>query len=298
MVNIGINIESSIGIGDKIQWTTIPESFYKYYGVKLIDAKKSWVFDHNPYVRRDVDGLFNPKFRDLDGNETSFPCLYCLEEHWINPNEKSTHDLTVNGDIVPVTIKHLWQHRNFEPVYSRAEWFNKILGIQSWHNRHLDFPRSPRLYKFDDPKNVKPTQISIHVGPSNNNSSQYIPDFVLKKIKERYTNYNIVQIGSKKDFDSPFEDKRGLDIWETVKTIAQSAIFIGVNSGPMNIANCYPHISKKLIMNREDHWEKKLDRFQPLDHKTSESFGWADLGWQYYVTDENDVNSMYSYKRI
>ena len=36
MVNIGIDIESSVGIGDKIQWTTIPESFYKYYGVKLL----------------------------------------------------------------------------------------------------------------------------------------------------------------------------------------------------------------------------------------------------------------------
>jgi len=68
VVNIGIDIEGSKGIGDKVQYSGLPESFYKFYGIKLIDVKKSWVFKHNPYVRRDVADFFPLKFKDKEGD--------------------------------------------------------------------------------------------------------------------------------------------------------------------------------------------------------------------------------------
>lgn len=49
---IGI-INNGPGIGDKIQFTSIPENFYKNTGQKLVDLSNSWVFDHNPYISRD-----------------------------------------------------------------------------------------------------------------------------------------------------------------------------------------------------------------------------------------------------
>ena len=50
------------------------------------------------------------------------------------------------------------------------------------------------------------------------------------KIKERYSGYKIIQIGSPTDNQSPFIRKTGLNIWESIKTISQSSIFIGINS--------------------------------------------------------------------
>tara|TARA_R110000824_G_scaffold272682_1_gene461188 strand:- start:499 stop:1446 length:948 start_codon:yes stop_codon:yes gene_type:complete len=315
VVNIGIHIEPLVGIGDKVQYSALPECFYKYYGIKLIDVNKSWVFDHSPYVRRDVADFFPLKFKNKEDEKTGMPCIYSEEKDWINSNYKKTHTLNIDGETKHVIIAGLW--RNFDAITpaSRSELFNSLLGIDSRARLDLDFPRGPRLYRYEDPHNVKPDQIAIHIGPSHS-TSQVIPDHVLNEIKNRYSNYNIIQIGSEKDNDfcwtharhdhqhlrndfPSFVDKRGVDIWETVKIIAESAIFIGINSGPMNIANCYPHINKKLILLNDGQWEKEaFCRFEPLSARLTPSFGWVDFGWQYYTTDDYDVGRMYSYKKI
>ena len=76
-----------------------------------------------------------------------------------------------------------------------------------------------------------------------------------------------------------------IKIWDTVKTISESSIFIGINSGPIHIANCYPHISKKIIMKESNeppcfHSAK----FDPLSDAFSEFNTWVDFGWQYFNT--------------
>lgn len=53
--HIGIAIRSDIGIGDKIQFSSLPENFFRLTGEKLIDVSKPWFFDHNPYVIRDEE---------------------------------------------------------------------------------------------------------------------------------------------------------------------------------------------------------------------------------------------------
>lgn len=42
-------------IGDWVYASSLPENFYKITGQKIIDLNKTWVFDHNPYVDRDVE---------------------------------------------------------------------------------------------------------------------------------------------------------------------------------------------------------------------------------------------------
>ena len=40
------------GIGDKLQFSSLPENYFLNKGEKLIDLENSWVFDHNPFVLR------------------------------------------------------------------------------------------------------------------------------------------------------------------------------------------------------------------------------------------------------
>ena len=51
----GITFKGATGLGDKIQFTSIPENFYNHYGHKIIDVDRSFVFDHNPFVSRDEE---------------------------------------------------------------------------------------------------------------------------------------------------------------------------------------------------------------------------------------------------
>jgi|TARA_R100000084_G_C4651371_1_gene149907 hypothetical protein len=288
-MRFGIDIEGHNGLGDTVQFTNIPEYFYKVTGgVKLIDIKKTWVFDHNPYVLRDVHDFPVFKQHDENGNPCKLPVVY---------------DETFKANL-------LWRTdgNGQKDATSRSYWFSRAIGVEPRDHIELDLPRGPRLYKYEDPKEVNPTQIAIHIGPSNHprrggGEGRYIPKNVLERIKLRYPNYDIIQIGSLNDHESEFIDKRGAEIWETVKIIAQSAIFIGVNSGPMHIANCYPHINKKYIITStvENESVEDITQFLPL---VGESFdrmewaGWVDHGWQYYNTKDFDIGCTYSYKKI
>lgn len=57
-----------VGIGDGIQFTSLPENYYKKTGYYLIDLSEPWYLDYNPFVQRkhpakNVKELWNyPKF--------------------------------------------------------------------------------------------------------------------------------------------------------------------------------------------------------------------------------------------
>jgi hypothetical protein len=292
--DIYIHIDAN-GIGDRIQWSSLPEAFYKWYGRKLIDVNRSWVFDNNPFVQRRDDSL-NRKIKITD---IELACLYCDKIDWVNPNQEGMNFVSPNADAHKLLVFDLFpSYLDHNITSSRNFWLFERLGIYPNQKPELDIPRGPRLYKYEEPNNVKRDQITIHVGPSRS-TKQYIPDYVMEKIKERYSGYKIIQIGSPTDNRSPFIRKTGLNIWESIKTISQSSIFIGINSGPMNIANCFPHISKKVIINSNIEWQKQeTERFEPLGAKIVGNFGWVDFGWQYYTVENHDVGRMYSYKRI
>lgn len=53
-MNLGISIKDTIGVGDKIQFSSLPENYFAATGKRLIDVSRCWIFDHNPYVERSV----------------------------------------------------------------------------------------------------------------------------------------------------------------------------------------------------------------------------------------------------
>lgn len=56
-MTITISIKHSMGIGDAIQFTTVPENYFRFTGQKVIDATNHWVFDNNPYIIRNPDEI-------------------------------------------------------------------------------------------------------------------------------------------------------------------------------------------------------------------------------------------------
>lgn len=52
--NRGFTIRQ-VGIGDGIQFTSLPQNYFMETGHRLIDVSKPWYLDHNPYVIRDIE---------------------------------------------------------------------------------------------------------------------------------------------------------------------------------------------------------------------------------------------------
>lgn len=49
---LGISIKNTIGIGDQVQFCSLPENYFRCKGERLIDVSRPWFFDHNPFVIR------------------------------------------------------------------------------------------------------------------------------------------------------------------------------------------------------------------------------------------------------
>lgn len=43
-----------VGIGDGVQYTSLPENYFRETGKKLIDISEPWYLDYNPYVQRGI----------------------------------------------------------------------------------------------------------------------------------------------------------------------------------------------------------------------------------------------------
>lgn len=52
-MRLGFTIRDYIGVGDRIQFTSLPENYFRATGKKLVDVSRSWIFDHNPFVDRE-----------------------------------------------------------------------------------------------------------------------------------------------------------------------------------------------------------------------------------------------------
>lgn len=49
----GITVKPTIGIGDGLQFSSLPENYFRETGERLLDISRPWFFDHNPFVVRD-----------------------------------------------------------------------------------------------------------------------------------------------------------------------------------------------------------------------------------------------------
>lgn len=234
-------INNAQGIGDKIQFSSLPEIIFHNTNKKVIDYNNCWVFDHNPHVIRgnhDYDKIINP---------------------WdISHSYKADYYLSIS-----------------ERFFKNSEFSDFKITL-----------RHPRLYKFEDIK-IIPNRVVIHT--TGKSEGGQINDEVLHHIKNTYSNFDIIQIGGLDDKPTEFINKLGLSLWETAEIIASSSIFIGVNSGMMNIANCYPRINRKIILNRDD-----LDTISPLNPNT----GWLDYNVQYFNQTQFDIGTTYSFLKL
>lgn len=274
---IGI-VNSGGGIGDKIQFTSMPENYYYSFGKKLVDLQHLWVYDHNPYVERlgpnnggVMDGTVGVAI-DLYKNQLFFkegdkPCIGLIKFQ----DEKS--------------------------YVSQPDRFKQLFSISRVRLRH------PRLYRFEELQGEKLGIVTVHT--TGKSEGGEMPDHVIDQIAQNYKSYSIYQVGGSSDKDTPFIDRRGLGMWESAQLIASSQIFIGVNSSMMNIAQCYPRVNRKLILieNNESLKTSHFDSYKPLcqyleDDESGVSSMWVDYNWQYYNVHDHDMGITYSYKKL
>jgi len=152
------------------------------------------------------------------------------------------------------------------------------------------FLRRPRLYKYEDLETDK-NQVVVHtfgktVGP--------MKEYIRKQITKNYQNYKLIQIGMPYDpIIEGAEDARGLSVWDSIKIIASSSIFIGVNSGFHHISKAYPKVRSKLILEVP---QDRLLNFRPMDLKNN--FEWFEFGVEYYNDTEYDIGITDAYLKI
>lgn len=111
---VGVTIKPEIGIGDALQFSSLPENYFKATGRKLQDLSRPWFFDHNPYVEREAP--YDPtKILELWNFS---PRQY----NWPNPR-------------LPDEKPEVYQ--------CNAEIWASLFGVPMVLNR-------PRLYRFED----------------------------------------------------------------------------------------------------------------------------------------------------
>lgn len=264
------------GIGDQVCTTSFPENYFNATGNKLaIDNPKIWAFKHNPYV----------EFMTLNQTRTLIPIT-------LMPDTRS-HDQAVN-------YNKMYDNPS---IGSQAEWLCANVSIKDPKLRH------PRLYIHESEK-IIPNKVVVHtIGKINRpgepeirhglgeDSTRSMSQNMIDQIAENYEGWDVYQIGGVNDTSlvGKFTDLRGLDLWETAKHISQSARFIGINSGMMHIAHCYPRVEKRIIMNELS--DESISKWRIGDIRNL-SFAWYDAASTIFNKTDHDISYTYSYKKI
>lgn len=248
------------GIGDLVQFTSLPENYYRQTGKKLVDVEKRWAFDHNPYVLRNVEQV---------GKVHHLWNYFCPSDMLKDPLPR------VRGTC----------------YMTNAEIHLATVGYQ---NPHLI---RPKLYQYDSiSKYMAREDILFHpFGKSHGALSKKVIDHVLDQYG--WTG-NLLQIGLSTDPDLGIRRLFTKDAWDLAKHISRAKMLIGVDSGPAWIAACYPDvIVKKIRVGFQDNLFDPKD-WVPLSEKNPHSI-WDDRTlFKMYWCGEDDVSFMESYRKI
>lgn len=258
-----IGIKMGVGsLGNTVMWSHLPENFYRCHGAKLVDVEKKWVYDFNPYVER-----------DMEVDET-------FDLSWIDHRE-----WVPDGRNLPVAL-------------SKADDAFLRLGVGRIVLRH------PRLYRFEDVPTVR-NKVIVHAHSDSNEwplphyecRRRHLPEHVFARIRERYADCELVQIGGAGDpLLEGVLDRRGLAIWDTVREMANAALFIGIDSGPWHLCACFPRIPRKVILSQFD-VEYLRTAFIPMSSGFKHHH-WHDWGCLFYNCSEEDAGVTFSYRKI
>lgn len=148
--------------------------------------------------------------------------------------------------------------------------------------------RHPKLYRYENEDKISK---SICVHTNGKSTNDIMPSNIVDYINEKYKYHSIFQIGGNSDISTPFINKKGLSMWDTTELISKCEMFIGINSGMMHIANCYPSIWKKIVLMRTD-----LKTFYPCSSLIGSE--WFDYSNIYFNTTEQDIGISYTYRKI
>lgn len=140
---LGITIKPTIGIGDAIQFSSVPENYFRTFGHRVHDLSQPWFFDHNPFVLRNVKRKSEAKVLEL----------------W-NYSPKQFD----------------WPNLRPQGVYlSNAEIYAAVVGATAALNR-------PRLYQFENFPFEKREKILLHTqGHSHGTMPEHVLHHVIKK---------------------------------------------------------------------------------------------------------------------
>lgn len=265
-------------IGDQISVSSIPENIFRITGKRsVISDQRIWVFKNNPYVdfaqESDVVGL-------------------------------SKIDLVPDCRVSLQAEQYVALKNTFCSA-GQSDYMMTVMGMANPPLRH------PRLYAFED-EVLHPNRVVLHTTGSDRSrdgeeriryssgedAERVMSDDVMRSILDNYDSYEIVQIGGANDkpLGGTSTNLCGqLNYWEVAKLIAGSARFIGVNSGPMHIANCYPRVDKRIVL--QEFSAETLVNFRPGDVRNW-LFSWLDPSNTYFNKFEQDVGVTYAYSKI
>lgn len=267
-----------IHIGDQIATTSVPENIFHVTGQRcVITDPRIWAFKYNPYV----DHVTDAEAVDL-------PVINLIPDCRV-PDQRDTY---ISKMQMPVSA-------------GQAEFMCVNLGFTDVHLRHS------RLYVHENEK-TDPLKIVVHTTGSDRtrdgepairyssgeDSVRIMSDQVIESILKNYSDYKIIQVGSKDDkpLGGKSIDKRGkYDYWETILEIATAAKFIGVNSGPMHMANCYPRVDKRTVL--MEFPEKTLLNYRPGDVRHW-LFSWVDPTNMFFNRFDRDISFTFSHNKI
>jgi len=261
---IGIKIKEEIGIGDKLQYSSLPENYFKATGEKLVDISKPWFFDYNPYVIRD-EAINLDKIVEL----WNFPKQY----DWPQPRTKECY-LNLRDEKVP-------------GVYlSNAEIWASLFKVPVVLNR-------PRLYAFEDYKFSDRSYILLQ---TEGRSHGDMPEHIIKHVFDKYSNCDIIHIGP--DRKSRFKDIHLVteELWFLAEIISKAKMLIGMDSAPAWIAACYPDVIVKKVRTKP-HPPERFKDWVPLEILNIHSH-WDDRCHQIFNVTENDIGFTSSYLKI
>lgn len=204
---VTVSLLPKIGLGDAVQFSSLPENYFRSTGEKLVDLSRHWIFDHNPFVIRE-EGVVPRKSIVL----------------WNFGHRNKWRYQPPRGDRKP-------------GVYlSNAEIWAAAIGAKVYLNR-------PRLYVHEDFPFEQRKMVLLH---ANGKSHGQMPEHVLEHVKRKYgPTGELFQVGL--DPVPGIPHIKTESIWELAEVVSKSRIFIGVDSGPSWIAACYPDVVTKIL---------------------------------------------------
>lgn len=254
----GISIKKGIGVGDGLQFSSLPENYFRATGEKLVDVSRPWFFDHNPYVDRSREAPPNLVRELWNFNPNRYP--------WPRPRSGGT---------------------KAQVYLSNAEIWASVLSVPVVMHR-------PRLYRFEEFPFQDRNMIVLH---THGRSHGAMPPHVVAHVVAKYgPTGNLYHIGPPASpVINGVPKIETATLWEAAEVISKARIFIGVDSGPAWIACCYPDVVVKKVRTRPH--VDVLRTWVPLEIDNIHAH-WDDRCAQFFNCTADDIGFTSSYRNL